>query len=157
MFKKKICLITPDNSLNQCHFLVSVRKCNKSHPFLHILPHPILTLQFFTMELQIELALCENLGWQKNSISKCLFSMIHFEGTERFHRAGFILRHIFIQEISPLLVLHPLLLPFHTRTEQATSHTSLQGPVFSTASALLPNSALCRWCMCILTHQNRFY
>lgn len=119
------------NAINLIHF---------AHPAS---PHPHSSV--LTRELQIELALCENLCLQKDFIRKHSFSMICFESTERFPRAGFILRCIFIQEISLFPILHPLLLPFHSRTEHTTSHTSFQGPVLSTVSKLDPVQMMYRY------------
>lgn len=124
--KKSALLIYSDIYLNKFHFVfLYINAINPIH-FAHPAsphPHPLI----LTREQQIEFALCENLCLQKNFIRKQFFSTIGFESAKRFPRAGFILRCIFIQEVS--------LFPVLAHQDNITLPT-LQGPVFSTAFKL---------------------
>lgn len=140
--EKSALLLYPDNYLNKFHFVFlyinAINPIRFAHPAsTH---HPSVP----TSEQQIEFALCENLCLQ-NFIRKQIFSPIGFESTKRFPRAGFILRCIFIQEVSlfPVLALQDR--PHHFPHFRAV------------CSALLSNSALCRWCSDLCTHQNMLY
>lgn len=128
--KKSALLLYPDIYLNKFHFgFLYINAINPIH-FAHpASPHPHPSV--LTWEQQIEFALCENLHLQKSFIRKQFFSAVSFESAKRFPRAGFILRCIFIQEVS----LFPVL---------AHQDRTRRFPLFrALCSALLSNSALC--------------
>lgn len=148
-------LLYPDIYLNEFHFgFLYINAINPIH-FAHpASPHPHPSV--LTREQQIEFALCENLCLQKSFIRKQFFSAISFESAKRFPRAGFILRCIFIQEVSLFPILahqdraQPLP-PFRALCSALLSNSASAGSVFCTHQNLLywcSAHASCKLCFC---------